>query len=836
MKKTIAVLTSCLTLISCTSGILPYTVNYAISHAESQTFGDWEYEIVDGAVNITKYNGDPDYATGFKVELPYEIDGVKVKSISVDTFSNELTHYCELVVPEGSECVFPEGLLNSKLDSISQGDFHYWYRNSGSGGYLHADSWRKIKHNDGSDHIMYDVVMPDDVCGYPVKSFYTSMFEYVGNVRKLTLSDHLTEFTKYSFKNSSITEINIPKGVLFVPDGCFSGCQNLKEVKFHDDIIVVSPLAFEDSSYELPEKYRDENASADTDRGVKTVGDWVLRFKLSKGTITTALSRYLGSDTVLTVPTEVEGIKITESTDSEILRGNEAVTEVLFDEGVDYCPDLTSEFLEKVTLPDTIETIDCFGACPALRSLVLPPSVKKLSLWGVNGCTSLTELIVQSDEFSITGSPLNETALTELELPGNCSLYLSKIPDTLHTIRFRAGDSVSINGASFRDSSLKEMVFSPEIKEVTIDTYAFERASLEKLEIPAGNVTIKKYAFRDNAALKEVAIGGNADIASSTFIGCAALEKVSLKGSSSVEEFAFDDCPELAEVEIDLNDGKSGRCFNNCPKLFTLNGIEVVTEDSADIAPEFRDFVMNKCSTVNQVGFIDRYVVNTAKKVVSEVTDDSMNDIQKVKALHDWVCNNTTPDTDEKSGFDPANHVDSTVFLDGVAICDGYARTFNLLLHEAGIESCFVDNSYHAWNIVKINGKWFHVDTLWDDGDTVNYSWFLKSDEYLRSAGGAHDSWRINCPSYLHSFQPAELPSCDTNVLFGDANLDSRVTVADAVAILQYIGNKDKYPLTDEAKLNADCYNIGDGITGTDALVIQKTDAGLLDITELPYN
>ncbi len=70
------------------------------------------------------------------------------------------------------------------------------------------------------------------------------------------------------------------------------------------------------------------------------------------------------------------------------------------------------------------------------------------------------------------------------------------------------------------------------------------------------------------------------------------------------------------------------------------------------------------------------------------------------------------------------------------------------------------------------------------------------------------------------------------SILYGDANLDKDVTIADAVTILQYIGNKDKYALTDKAKENADCCNPGDGITGQDALAIQKLDAKIY--TKLP--
>ncbi len=71
-----------------------------------------------------------------------------------------------------------------------------------------------------------------------------------------------------------------------------------------------------------------------------------------------------------------------------------------------------------------------------------------------------------------------------------------------------------------------------------------------------------------------------------------------------------------------------------------------------------------------------------------------------------------------------------------------------------------------------------------------------------------------------------------SDILWGDANLDNNVTVADAVAILQSIGNKDKYELKPQGKINADVFNNGDGISSKDALSIQKYDAK--QIKELP--
>lgn len=61
----------------------------------------------------------------------------------------------------------------------------------------------------------------------------------------------------------------------------------------------------------------------------------------------------------------------------------------------------------------------------------------------------------------------------------------------------------------------------------------------------------------------------------------------------------------------------------------------------------------------------------------------------------------------------------------------------------------------------------------------------------------------------------------------GDANCDGNVTVADAAAILQYLGNKDRYGLSAEGTANADCDGSA-GITTKDALRVQQYAAGII--------
>ena len=68
------------------------------------------------------------------------------------------------------------------------------------------------------------------------------------------------------------------------------------------------------------------------------------------------------------------------------------------------------------------------------------------------------------------------------------------------------------------------------------------------------------------------------------------------------------------------------------------------------------------------------------------------------------------------------------------SVCQGYAETMFYLLKKAGL-SCAIASSQninHAWNIVKVDGKWYHVDATWDDPvwdmpGRANHDYFLVS-------------------------------------------------------------------------------------------------------------
>ncbi len=78
---------------------------------------------------------------------------------------------------------------------------------------------------------------------------------------------------------------------------------------------------------------------------------------------------------------------------------------------------------------------------------------------------------------------------------------------------------------------------------------------------------------------------------------------------------------------------------------------------------------------------------------------------------------------------------------------------------------------------------------------------------------------------------PTTTSSPDSKIVWGDANCDGVVEIADATLILQFLTNKDEYQLTEKGLINADVDG-EKGVTASDALAIQKLDAGI--ITSLP--
>lgn len=75
--------------------------------------------------------------------------------------------------------------------------------------------------------------------------------------------------------------------------------------------------------------------------------------------------------------------------------------------------------------------------------------------------------------------------------------------------------------------------------------------------------------------------------------------------------------------------------------------------------------------------------------------------------------------------------------VEGKAVCDGYARAMQLLCQYADLNCLLVDGmadgDYHRWNLILIDGDWYHLDITWCDADTMlQYNYFNLTDDIIQ--------------------------------------------------------------------------------------------------------
>ncbi len=131
--------------------------------------------------------------------------------------------------------------------------------------------------------------------------------------------------------------------------------------------------------------------------------------------------------------------------------------------------------------------------------------------------------------------------------------------------------------------------------------------------------------------------------------------------------------------------------------------------------------------------------------IIKTQIKDDMSDYEKELAFHDYLVKNCRysemVNEDEKSDIYRAYGA----LVKGDAVCNGYAEAMQVLLHCVNIESEFVEGYgkntagewiEHAWNLVCLDGNWYHLDTTWDDPapdqeNVVIHPYFNVTDDIL---------------------------------------------------------------------------------------------------------
>ena len=150
----------------------------------------------------------------------------------------------------------------------------------------------------------------------------------------------------------------------------------------------------------------------------------------------------------------------------------------------------------------------------------------------------------------------------------------------------------------------------------------------------------------------------------------------------------------------------------------------------------------------------------------SQYITSDMTDFDKEMTIIQWMVENIAYDYD--------NYLAHTIPLDSttpygglvkhVAVCDGYARTFEAMATACGLTTRRLYTVVHSWNIICLDGDWYHVDVTWEDptsgkgygfGNLVNRYINLTDEEILK----IHGQWFEVTPAGDGKFE--KVPLCN---------------------------------------------------------------------------
>ena len=127
-------------------------------------------------------------------------------------------------------------------------------------------------------------------------------------------------------------------------------------------------------------------------------------------------------------------------------------------------------------------------------------------------------------------------------------------------------------------------------------------------------------------------------------------------------------------------------------------------------------------SASNYINSNNNEIIKLSRSLVNE----NMTDLEKAKAIHDWVAGNIKYDYEAYLAGELGLKTASATLKNKSGLCSGYSFLFAALCRSAGLPTKVVygqmkgsngwETQNHAWNEVMIDGKWIAVDTTWDSG------------------------------------------------------------------------------------------------------------------------
>ena len=219
--------------------------------------------------------------------------------------------------------------------------------------------------------------------------------------------------------------------------------------------------------------------------------------------------------------------------------------------------------------------------------------------------------------------------------------------------------------------------------------------------------------------------------------------------------------------------------------------VEPLSSESMKITYEIDFF-----TTKEQENQLDTKV----NEIIKSLNLNGKSDYQKVKAIYDYLCNNVVYDdvdlfvamSTEGYLYFPIAHSAYGALYNNIAVCQGYAVAFYRLSLAAGVDSRVIfgeaPGGGHAWNIVKLDGKYYLLDATWDAGQS-EYKYFLKCEkdfpDHEPDAEHKTAEWKKKYPIASTSYKvssDSKTPVYDT---IGDIDGNGEINSSDSLKVLR---------------------------------------------------
>ena len=123
---------------------------------------------------------------------------------------------------------------------------------------------------------------------------------------------------------------------------------------------------------------------------------------------------------------------------------------------------------------------------------------------------------------------------------------------------------------------------------------------------------------------------------------------------------------------------------------------------------------------------------------------DGYSDYEKIREVHNWLIDNIEYDMDLET---KEPYSISGALTEGIAVCEGYARSFKYIMDGLDIPCVLVSGigtnsngeiESHAWNYVMLDNKWYAIDVTWDDPVIIGNGYIPEDTKYTHFLKGSN--------------------------------------------------------------------------------------------------